>query len=75
MDQGSAKMWWIIGIIVVVAVAGWYFYGNKTPSSGVQTSAIPNTTTDIANDLVATPDVSAGLTADEATSAQTVSGF
>ena len=78
MEQdSSAKMWWIIGGIVILAVAGWYFYGSKAPIAGTQTSQVTadNTTTAIANDFNATPDVGAGLTADQAASAQTVSGF
>lgn len=78
-DQGSsAKMWWIIGGLVVLAVAGWYFYGGKTTAPSAQAPTVSqsaNTTAAIANELNAVPDVSAGLTADQAASAQTVSGF
>ena len=79
MEHGSSsKMWWIIGGLVVLAAAGWYFYGSKAPTPGAQTEMVSqsaNTTGAIASDLNAVPDVSAGLTADEAASAQSVSGF
>lgn len=74
-------MWYIVGAIVVIALGFWYFYGNKAPTPGAQPTAVSqtqtadNTTAAIANDLNAVPDVGAGLTADQAVSAQTVSGF
>ena len=69
-------MWYIVGAIVVIALGFWYFYGSKAPTPGAQpTAQSANTTAAIANDLNATPDVGAGLTADQAASAQAVSGF
>lgn len=76
-------MWYIVGAIVVIALGFWYFYGSKAPTPGAQPTAVSqtqtqtadNTTAAIANDLNAVPDVGAGLTADQAVSAQTVSGF
>ena len=85
MGQGpSMKMWWIVGVVVVLAFAGWYFYGGKvstgTEPSPTEQATIPalsggDTTADISADLNATPDTSAALDADAAASAQAVSGF
>lgn len=71
-------MWYIVGAVVVIALGFWYFYGSTAPTPGAQPTAVSqsaNTTAAIANDLNATPDVGAGLTADQAVSAQVVSGF
>lgn len=83
--DSSMKMWWIVGAVVVLALAGWYFYGGKVPTESVGTSAaeqvtIPapssgDTTADISADLAQTPDTSAALDADAAASAQAVSSL
>lgn len=78
------KMWWVVGGVVVLALAGWYFYGGKTPTGGEPSAAeqatIPalsggDTTADISADLAQTPDASAALDADAAASAQAVQGL
>jgi len=80
-NQGSYKVWYIIGIIVILAL--WYFYGMKKvpvtgPSSSVveQVQALPptagNTTADISTDLNQISDTSAVLDQDAAATAQAV---
>ena len=75
------KTWYIIGIVVVIALALWYAYG-RTPATNTWSSSLGqteapalssgDTTADIASDLSQTPDTSAALNADAAASAQAV---
>ncbi|MEK7101749.1 MAG: hypothetical protein AAB882_01195 [Patescibacteria group bacterium] len=81
------KTWYIIGVIVIIALGLWYFYGGEpTPTtSDTQASAIEqtqtseltagDTTADITADLAGTPDTSAALDADAAAAAQAVQGL
>ena len=82
--QGSHKVWYVVGIIVIIAL--WYFYGMKKapvtePTSSVveQVQVTPptagNTTTDISTDLDQIVDTSAVLDQDAAASAQAVQGL
>lgn len=83
-EQGSNKVWYLIGIVVILAL--WYFYGMKkapvmeSQSSVVeQVQALPptsgNTTTDISTDLSQIQDTSAVLDQDAAAAAQSVQGL
>lgn len=82
-QSSSMKMWYIIGIIAIVALGLWYFYGKQpatstSPTAAEQTTSglsSGNTTADISADLSQTADVSAELNADAAASAAAVSGF
>ncbi len=79
MNQGSsATLWYIIGAIVIIALAFWYFSSPATPStSPTATTQTPSDTTTaaISADLNQTSDGSAELTAAQAASAQAVQGF
>ena len=77
MDQGSLNnRWYIIGVVVVVVAALWYFYGGQAPTVGTETSAVEqaqiptltggDTTADISADFSQIPDTSAALDADAA---------
>lgn len=83
-DQGSHKVWYVVGVIVILAL--WYFYGMKkapvmesVPSVVEQVQVAPptvgNTTTDISTDLDQIVDTSAVLDQDAAASAQAVQGL
>lgn len=84
-QQGSSAVWWVAGILVLVALAAWYFYGKQTPAPSTGTSTaeqtqLPaptasNTTADISTDLSQLADDAAALNADAAASAADVSGF
>ncbi|MCX6786642.1 MAG: hypothetical protein NTU85_02405 [Candidatus Kaiserbacteria bacterium] len=77
MDQGlSSKMWYIIGAVVVIALAFWYFSASpvKAPTANTQTPS-DNTTAAISADLNQTSDGSAELDQAAAASAQAVQGF
>ncbi len=77
------KTWHIIGIVVVVALALWYVFGQQAPAANTGDSALEqasalssgNTTADIAADLAGTPDTSAALDADSSASAAAVQGL
>ncbi|MFZ3044228.1 MAG: hypothetical protein WA058_03955 [Minisyncoccia bacterium] len=75
------RNWYIIGAIVVIALAVWYFYGRQVPSVGPsaleEASALSsdNTMAAISAELSATPDDTAALSQDAAASEQSVSGF
>ena len=84
-DQGSSgKAWYIVGIIVIIALALWYYYGKQMPFAGtespmgqmeVSSDADANTTMDISSDLDQIPDISADLDQDAAAAAQAVQGL
>lgn len=86
MEQNSSvKLWWIVGAIAILAVAGWYFYPKQAAAPGPQASSgeppqaatvgSGDTVADISADLAATPDDSAALNAAAAASAADVQGF
>ena len=73
MNQGSGNtLWYVVGIVVVVALVAWYFLMPKT-SAPQQQAALPgqpaapaqlpvnNTTEAIANDFSQIPDDTAAL--------------
>lgn len=84
-DKGSSgTVWYIVGIIVIIALALWYYYGTRTPSMGTEPStaqmevspdAGANTTVNISSDLEQIPDISADLDQDVAAAAQAVQGL
>ena len=83
-DQGSYKVWYIIGIVVILAF--WYFYGMKkepvtVPASSV-VEQIPvaqptsgNTTADISTDLNQIADTAAVLAQDAPAAPQELQGL
>ncbi len=86
MDQGSLNnRWYIIGVVVVVVAALWYFYGRQAPTAGTETSAVEqtqiptltggDTTADISADFSQIPDTSAALDADASAAANDISGL
>ena len=78
------KTWYIVGVLVLVALALWYVFGTSK-TAGVETSALQetqsapltagDTTGDISADLNQTADTSAALDADAIASAQAVQGL
>lgn len=79
-DSSSGKAWYIVAIIVIVALGVWYYYGKQASSVGTEspaTAQMPaaNTTEDISADLSQIPDVSADLDTDAAAAAQAVQGL
>ena len=78
------KTWYIIGILVLIALALWFVFGTQK-AVVPQTSALQekqeasltagDTTADISADLNQTADTSAALDADAAASAQAVQGL
>lgn len=81
MEQNSSKgMWYLIGALIIVALALWYFYGGQTPSAKAPTTeeaplpdlSTGDTTADIASDLNETPDISADLEAAAAAAAREI---
>lgn len=85
MDQTTnhdfpTVLWYIVGIIVVIAVAAWYFYGKQTPATNTQPTVVEqtqsqtqtsgqasgNTTVDISTELNQIPDTASALDADAA---------
>ena len=79
MDQttnSSNTMWYIIGAVVIIALAFWYFSASPVPSPTASTQTTSdNTATAITAELNQTSDGSAVLNQDAAASAQVVSGF
>lgn len=84
MEQGSSmKVWYIVGIVALLALAAWFVYGGATPAA--DTSALEqtqisgltsgDTTADISADFNQLPDTATALDADAAASAQAVSGL
>lgn len=78
--NSSNKTWYIIGIVVVIALAFWYFLANSSsstitgPSTAEQTQT-PPTTASISSDLNQIPDDTATLNQAASASAATVNGF
>jgi hypothetical protein len=78
MDQttNSNTMWYIIGAVVIIALAFWYFSASPAQAPTASTPAASNTTAAaISAELNQTSDGSAALNQDAAVSAQTVAGF
>ena len=88
MDYHSShKVWYIVGAIVLVVIAGalWYLYGGQAMPYGAQNTSMEqtvpgalssgNTTADILSDLNQTLDDSADLDQAAASSAAAVQGF
>jgi hypothetical protein len=69
-------MWYIIGIVVIIALAFWYFSASpvQAPTTSTQTQS-DNTVAAISADLNQTSDGSAELNQAAAASAQVVQGF
>lgn len=77
IDQGSSiKMWYIIGIVVIIALAFWYFSASpvQAPTANTQTTS-DNTSTAISAEFNQISDGSTELNQAEAASAQAVQGF
>lgn len=77
-NQGSSStMWYIIGAIVIIALAFWYFSASpaQSPTATTQQSQNTNTAAAISAEFNQTSDGSAALAQDQAASAQAVSGF
>lgn len=55
MDQNSSsKIWYIVGAIVIIAFAAWYFYEPRMPIDNAESTAAlsgGDTTVDISADL------------------------
>ena len=74
--------WYVIGALVIIALALWYVYGKQTPAAelppsvATQTQDAPltagDTTADISADLNQTADTSAALDADAAAASQAI---
>ncbi len=77
------KTWHIIGILVVIALALWYVFGQQVPAVNTESSALEqtpalssgDTTADIAADLAGAPDIFATLDADASASAAAAAGL
>lgn len=69
-------MWYIIGAVIIIALAFWYFSASpaQAPTAGTQTQS-DNTVAAISADLNQTSDGSAELDQAAAASAQSVQGF
>ena len=75
-------MWYLVGGLILVGLALWYFYGQSAPSENAPTSAIEetqlpeptvgDTTADITTDLEQIPDPSSALDADAAAAASDI---
>lgn len=84
-QDSSSKMPYIIGVVVVVVLAFWYFYSVQSPALNTESTAteqtqlttLPdgNTTADISADINQLPDSSAELDQDAAASAEAVGSF
>lgn len=74
--QSSGTIWYVIGAIIIIALAFWYFSASpvSAPTANTQTPS-DTTTAAIANDFSQIPDSSAALDADAAAAAQAVQGF
>ncbi len=70
-------MWYVIGAVVIVALAFWYFSASPAKAPTASTTQIPsdNTTAAISTALNQTSDGTAELNAAAASSAQAVQGF
>lgn len=88
MDHHSShKVWYVVGAVVLIVIAGalWYLYGNQAmPAPSQNTAATEqtndglsagNSTADILSDLNQTVNDSAGLDQAAASSAAAVQGF
>lgn len=75
-QDSSAKIWYIAGTAIIIALGLLYFFTNpvadsQTPQTSIEQAQIPaptagNTTADISADLDQIPDSSAELDADAA---------
>ena len=83
MEQSSSKKWYIIGGVIIIALALWYIYGRGSApaldtqagiAGGTQEAPLTggDTTADISADLSQTADTSAALDADAAAVGQAV---
>jgi len=78
MDQttnSSNTMWYIVGAVVIIALAFWYFSASPAKAPTTSTQASDNTTAAISADLNQTSDGSAELNTAAAASAQAVQSF
>lgn len=81
-DSQNAGKYTAIGIVVIIALALWYFYAKRAPVDGIQNQSaeqaqLPapssgNTTADISSDLNQIPDTSADLDAAAAAAAKDI---
>jgi len=81
-DSSNGTRYAVIGIVIIIALALWYFYAKRAPVDGIQTQSaeqaqLPapssgNTTADISSDLNQIPDTSAALNADASASANDI---
>ncbi|MFA6279052.1 MAG: hypothetical protein WCS97_02870 [Candidatus Paceibacterota bacterium] len=77
IDQNSSnKMLYVVGIVIIIALAFWYFSSSpvQAPTSNTQATS-DNTTAAISAELSQTSDGSAELDQAAAASAQAVQGF
>lgn len=77
-DKGSGMMWYVIGLIALVAIAAWYFYTPKAAApttSPSQAGAADTSTTALNQELNQIPDNSAELNQAAAAAAADVSSF
>ncbi|NNM83750.1 hypothetical protein HKL94_00835 [Candidatus Parcubacteria bacterium] len=76
-QKSSNKTWYIIGIVIIIALAFWYF-STKSPSTTAP-AATGQTTNDsvsaISSDLNQIPDDTAALNQAASSSAAAVNGF
>lgn len=68
-------MWYIIGAVVIIALAFWYFSASPAQAPTASTQTQSDTVAAISADLNQTSDGSAELNQAAAASAQTVAGF
>ncbi len=81
-QKSSKKTWYIIGIVIIVALAFWYFSTKSsstttgpTTAGQTQTSVANNSVSAISSDLNQIPDDTAALSQAASTSAAAVSSF
>lgn len=73
MDQGSSNnMWYIVGAVIIVALALWYFMGRPATRTETTNDTSTAALTDEFNQI---PDDSAALDQDAAASAEAVQGL
>lgn len=87
VQHSSHKTWYVVGAVVLIVIAGalWYLYGNQAMPAPAQNTAATeqtndglsagNTTADILSDLSQTVDDATGLDQAAASSATAVQGF
>jgi len=81
MDQtnnSSSTVWYIVGALVIVALAFWYFTSPKSPSAPAESTAVQapaNTTATISGEFSQTQDNPTALEQDAAASAAAVQSF